>query len=1157
MRLLRLDLEKYGHFSGQAFDFRPDAALHIVHGRNEAGKSSSLAAITDLFFRIETRTAYDFLHEGKDMRLGAVIQANSGASLAFKRRKGNKNTLLAPDDSPLNDDSLLPYLGGISRDVFSHAFGLNAENLRRGAEEMLDSNGDLGATLFAAASGLRGLSDIRRALDDQAEIIFTPNASKSRIFYQALGRLETARTQIKALELRAGDFKTLNNNIASLADQLTQINDRRAEQTGNQVRLARLKRILPLVRELDILTEALDALGDLPDATAHPTVLLRDTLGRFDRALAADDLAGHRLDKAARDVRQIEVDTHVLTRSPDIQRLFSGLGAYVKDQQDLPRIQAETDDYAAELGQLALRLGLEKTTVLDDRQPSDAALALVRNLIGEGKVIAGERQSHATAVVAETEALAAIDRQRGERGAAVDPQPLRERFAAVSPILGQVKKLEDLSAAIAADARTMDIAAARLNPPVSALAVLAGASLPSGETIAGFRRQLDDLDGEVKRLTAQKLEVAKTVRGVESRLAVLSEGKTVPTQAVIAIERGLRDAAWQALRHAWLGGQVPSGPELVAGIAAFESHSAQADRLADAAVDEADRVAHYAGETRRLAEEQARYAEVEAQLAAAEEACQTASDQWRAAWAAVEIVPLSPLEMMTWRAAVIALLERADAGDLSRDQAQRIQAEIDAVKPVLASLARDAGLADLPGSDAGLQIRQIEGRLASLTLAWDTARDVETRVRDAQNRLERLKGQAVDHAFAFDAWHGKWQAATVALGLAATVTIDEAEAALLVWRDVPGAILQRENRARRVACMRRDMEQFEREARALVAEVAPDLASLPPVDAITHLSGRLTEAWSNQAIFDKASRQLTEAQQERDQAQQDLTDAEAALTASRTRLGIDGDLAVLLTTLVERDRLLDVLEYRRRQLALSAEGMDEDTLRRDLLSFDADRAEADIKAIADELDTLDNRAREVFAEHDRAVRERQAHEQGTGAEVAAQQRKGAEAELLDATREWAVLKLGALLIGQVVEGQRASQQDPLMARASSLLAMLTGDSYAGLGQDFDDDDRVRLVALRASGERVPISGLSEGTRDQLYLALRLAYLEDYAGRTEAPPFVGDDLFTSFDEARTRHGLLALAQTGPNLQKILFTHHRHVVDIARDTLAAGVDVIELG
>ncbi|MBA3519386.1 MAG: hypothetical protein H0T75_17520 [Rhizobiales bacterium] len=111
-------------------------------------------------------------------------------------------------------------------------------------------------------------------------------------------------------------------------------------------------------------------------------------------------------------------------------------------------------------------------------------------------------------------------------------------------------------------------------------------------------------------------------------------------------------------------------------------------------------------------------------------------------------------------------------------------------------------------------------------------------------------------------------------------------------------------------------------------------------------------------------------------------------------------------------------------------------------------------------------------------------------------------------------------------------------------------------QDYDDDDAPRLAGLRPSGERVPVPGFSEGTRDQLYLALRLAYLEDYARRTEPATFIGDDLFATFDDRRTVAGLQGLAAIGADVQPILFTHHRHVAEAA-SALGAEVEVLELG
>lgn len=295
MKILSLNLERFGPFTGQTLVFPPAAKLHVVYGPNEAGKSCSLAAITDLFFGIEPRTRYDFLHEAKELRVGATIESRDGKLFEFQRRKGNKNTLLASSGSPLGDDALIPFLGSLTRDVFCLAFGLNTEKLRAGAEEMLKSDGEVGASLFAAASGMRGLADLRRTLDEEAMGIFDKRYSKDRTFYQAFDRFEAARKAIRELELKAGDWKARNEHIEALGATLMQIKEDRRQNATEQARLSRLKRVAPLLRLIDGAIDSHASLGVLPEVPPTFIGRLRDGLNALAKAKEDSALAGSEL----------------------------------------------------------------------------------------------------------------------------------------------------------------------------------------------------------------------------------------------------------------------------------------------------------------------------------------------------------------------------------------------------------------------------------------------------------------------------------------------------------------------------------------------------------------------------------------------------------------------------------------------------------------------------------------------------------------------------------------------------------------------------------------------------------------------------------------------------------------------------------------------
>lgn len=290
MRVVNLQLDRFGPFTGQSLNFRPTARLHIVYGPNEAGKSCALAALTDLLFGIERQTAYDFLHESKVLRIGATITDRVGQLIKFSRRKGHKNTLLGSDgNTPLPDDALARYLGAIAREVFCNAFGLNANTLRLGAAEMLKSEGEVGATLFAAASGLRGLAELRKTLDAEANGICAARASKDRTFYQALDRFEQARRTIRDLELRAGQWKELIEKIDRHSGESEELKKCRQDNGREQARLLRLKRIAPLIAAINGDLNKLNELGALPDAAVGFSAEIEQALKAKDGALLVRD----------------------------------------------------------------------------------------------------------------------------------------------------------------------------------------------------------------------------------------------------------------------------------------------------------------------------------------------------------------------------------------------------------------------------------------------------------------------------------------------------------------------------------------------------------------------------------------------------------------------------------------------------------------------------------------------------------------------------------------------------------------------------------------------------------------------------------------------------------------------------------------------------
>jgi uncharacterized protein YhaN len=131
------------------------------------------------------------------------------------------------------------------------------------------------------------------------------------------------------------------------------------------------------------------------------------------------------------------------------------------------------------------------------------------------------------------------------------------------------------------------------------------------------------------------------------------------------------------------------------------------------------------------------------------------------------------------------------------------------------------------------------------------------------------------------------------------------------------------------------------------------------------------------------------------------------------------------------------------------------------------------------------------------------------------------------------------------------QQPRVIQLASEHFAVLTGGRYR----------RVFIPAggrreLRVSDGRREWSAeqLSRGTREQLYLAFRLAVIQDFGETRGALPLVVDDILVNFDLERTRGTLSLLSSLSKHHQVIAFTCHPWVRELFEEERARVVELM---
>jgi uncharacterized protein YhaN len=1092
------------------------------------------------------------------LRVGAEIVAADGRSLKFWRRKGRKKTLLDCGGNPLPDEALAPFLGPLTQEVFDRSFGLDAARLRAGGDEMLQADGDVGATLLAAASGLRGLAELRRSLDEEADTVFAPRAGRERRFYQALERFNAARGAIREKELRSDAWAKLNKDIGELGDEFDRLRVERRAGDLERSRLSRLKRTGPLLAQIREIEAQLTSFGDLPVFGSGVMEALEAALDEVRVAGEEAERAQVEAERLTQDLTNIEVNEAVLSAAAAIEGLFQKSGGYIGERRDLPGVQREADGFLAALDRHARSLGLADACALEAQRPTAAAKAEARKLIKEGRQLEASATAKAGQLSQAQKAYESARIARKEDGVGIDPAPMREKYAALGKIAEQARKIAEDRIALMTEARELADAVARLDPPVVDVEALARTPMPRQEDLERFADALEAGSGAVRDAARAREAVERAISETTSRLARLAGGRPLATADRIAEARARRETAWLPLRAAIFGAPgARAGAPLADHVAEFEGFSADADRLADDAIDDAERLAKHGLETQRIDEQTREYALAQAAEVRAEGQLAETEKSWGELWKRVCARPRPPARMRDWSARIEQYLKTRDRLTARQMELEANEGDLGLVEPVLRALCLEAGLTKIDGLDCIRLADRFERRLEEVTRDWERSRDQETRFTEARRRLEEAKTEDANAGALLMDWRRRWTIAVAALGLQADASIEAAETALEVWDKAFSDEDNYRNRTRRVAGIQRNMDDFETEARALVAGCAPGMADLTADATARLLNERLVAARTAETKRRAAAKLREAARRALGEARARQGRAEETMAALLAHLPPGSDPRVVLAREHQRSRLADALHQQRRHLADLADGVDEARLVEEMKAFDPDAAAARLMELERRDEDLNKRENERYAERDRLQRQRADLESGIGAEAALQQRRNAEAELVEAAHRWAVLKAASALLGGALEDHRASRRDPLMTRAGEAFATLTGRAFAGLDQSFDEDGEPTLEACRPSGERAPIAHLSEGARDQLYLALRLAYIENYAGRAEAPPFIGDDIFASFDDSRTGHGLEALASISDCIQPILFTHHLHVIEQARLRLGDAADIIRIG
>lgn len=1158
MRIARLDLARYGKFTDRSIDL-PAAKrdFHLLVGANEAGKSTVRDAILDLLFGIETRSTYDFLHPKAEMRLGAQIR-DAASVLEFQRIKKSKS-LLDTHGKALPEDALAAFLGNADRDFYDQMFGLDHGRLIAGGNEILKASNDVGRILFQSAAGIASLGKVRDALEAEADKLWAKRKSGERAYYVAADALAAADASLKHSTVRAKAWTDASTGIDSLEAELERLRLRFRALEGERVRLERIRRVAPVVGVFKDKSTALASLGAAPELPAEALKIYTDaevaslaaeSQANITRRLAAETRAA---------LTAISIDQTTLQHALAIEDLAARVQQTRSHALDIEKRQLEVDSHWDSVIGLVRQLGWDSTAAgegapLEDwlvrRLPALPVRAAINALIKRHGAIEQSVVVATAAASAKAREIEAIATQLAGAAQIEASAELRAALAAAQQ-LGDIDALRKRDQGKLAKARqALDLALQQLGAWRIEPAPLRALPLPAPELIRQLRTEQERLTGEQRSHNTRKAELELSIAALDLEIAQLRTQHQAVTRDDLIRARDQRDQLWVRLRS----GDTP----LRSAADDYEHRVRNADELSDLRHDKAHEAASLQGRIEQRERQQLQLDDHIERLAGLASALAQITQQWSEQAAAIGFPAMPLLAFEEWRAAGSRVLAAAEsfeqAGTELALQAESIAASTSRLAAALAA----CGEVMPPDSALDALIEAARSRTDAATASRARKHALQVQHDDAVRSLGDLADALAQAQTARSDWQQAWANNLATTGLPASTDVGAAEGALSLFAAIDEHLNDiRKLRKARIETMQKDLDDVARAAAELADTLAPELIDKPPIEIAALLNDRLAKAREQHKESARLSSELKRFSDALVEAEEKLGQASARIAPLLALAGVSDRQALhaAIGRSDERRLLAQAVSEARQAAASGGDGLAFDTLCDEVATADLTQIAVRLGELPNELEATSEHLNQCTARLTIARAERDRIAGQDDAARAESARQEALARMADAAERFIKVHIGARLLRWSIDRYRETRQGPLLARASEIFAGLTLGSFVRLVVDFESDPPT-LDGMRPSGATVGITGLSDGTRDQLYLALRLAALEMHIEQAHALPFLADDLFINYDDDRSRAGLEALAMLSERTQVVFMTHHEHLVPVVKSVFGDGVNIVAM-
>ena len=511
--------------------------------------------------------------------------------------------------------------------------------------------------LFSAGTGLSDLRERLSQLDHEANGLWGPRRSGTRLYYQAEARFNNATKQQREHSLSAKDWLAARKALEDAEKAYKESQQQHQTKSIELKKFARIRRVHASVRGKGDLEKKIAMLGAVVVLPENAAALLAEAEGHEAEMQAQVEILAPQLDQTRQNLEELDFDEMLVQRADDITQLHVQRIEIRRGKNHLPKRREELKDELRELARLATELGWDATEPdkLIDGLPARGKIAGLHALRAQyGALATVVKTANKAAEKAQTSLTEKTD-GLGKMGEALDVSRLTAVLKAVRNSGDVASRIRSAQGQVHEASEQIGRVVKSLKPPLPDDTDIEALPVPPLATVQEHRDLVRDWtlrQREAKqRLADSRNALERAQKDLERR--VRDEG--VVTSDALDEARTHRDDVWKLVKLQYVE-RSPIPPEEAQAYAAeleylpsaFEGAVQEADTVADQRFDKAEEAGGLAELMRNMAEQETSIAQQAAQEADLKDEGDQLDQVWLTLWADVPIKVLAPEAMLVW-----------------------------------------------------------------------------------------------------------------------------------------------------------------------------------------------------------------------------------------------------------------------------------------------------------------------------------------------------------------------------------------------------------------------------------------------------------------------------------------------------------------------------